>query len=176
MTSEYILIKTYLPEDEENLCVSIMSASYYSVQLTLSCWPLQSMLTVMPSVLSLHLILFFTNERTNRFLNPSSMFQVSSMDQCLKVQEQLSTELHRQIKALTESEEEHTKLNEKQSEELKQLEEELKDLQSDTKEMKQQLRDAEAQILSLEKQKAELENAAQETKKEAEVNIEYFSL
>lgn len=122
------------------------------------------------------LILCFTNEGTNRYLNPLSMFQVSSMDQCLKVQEQLGAELHRQIKALTESEEEHKKLNEKRSEELKQLEEELKDLQSDTEEMKQQLRDAEAQILSLEKQKAELENAAQETKKEAEVNLKYFSL
>lgn len=97
------------------------------------------------------------------------MFQVSSMDQFLKVQEQLGAELQKQVKTLSDNEEEHKKMNEKKSEELKQFEEELKDLRSLTEEKEKQLRGDEAQILSLEKQKAELENAVQETKKEAEV-------
>lgn len=98
------------------------------------------------------------------------MFQVSSTDQLLKVQEQLGAELQRQIKTLSDSDEEHKQMYEKKTEELKQLEEELKDLQSDTKEKERQLREAEAQILSLETEKAELENVIQETKKEVEVN------
>lgn len=91
------------------------------------------------------------------------------MDQFLKVQEQLGADLQKQIKALSDNEEEHKKLNEKKSEELQQLEEELKGLQSNTEEKEKQFREAEAQILSLEKQKAELENAVQEKKNEAEV-------
>lgn len=91
------------------------------------------------------------------------------MDQFLKVQEQVGAELQKQIKTLSDNEEGYKKMNEKKSEELKQLAEELKGLQSQTEEMEKQLREAEAQILSLEKQKAELENAAENAKKEAEV-------
>lgn len=82
------------------------------------------------------------------------------MDQCLKVQEQMRAELQKQIKKLSDNEEGHKKINEKKSEEIKQLEEEVKDLRSHIEEKQKQLRDTEAQILSLEKQKAELENAA----------------
>lgn len=99
----------------------------------------------------------------NPKLNLLSMFQVSSMDQCLKVQEQLGAELQKQIKRLSDNEEEHKQINEKKSEEIRQLEEEFKDLRSQTEEMQKQLRDTEAQILSLEKQKAEMEDAAKET-------------
>lgn len=87
------------------------------------------------------------------------------MDQCLKVQEQLGAELQKQIKRLSDSDEEHKKINETQSEEIKQLEEELKNLRSCSEEKQKLLGDAEAQISFLEKQKSELENAA----KEAEV-------
>lgn len=92
-----------------------------------------------------------------------AVFQVSSMDQCLKVQEQLGAELRKQIKTLSDTEEEHKQMNEKKSQEIKQLEEEFKDVRSQTEETQKQLRDAEAQILSLEKRKAELEHAAEET-------------
>lgn len=91
------------------------------------------------------------------------------MDQFLKVQEQMGAELQRQIKTLSDNEEGYKKMNEKKSEELKQLEEELKGLQSHTEEAEKQLREADAQILSLEKQQTELENAVEKTKKEAEV-------
>lgn len=97
------------------------------------------------------------------------MFQISSMDQFLKVQEQLGAELQKQIKTLSEKEEEHKKMYEKKSEELKQLEERLKDLQSQAEEKEKRLREDEAQNLSLKKQNAELENVVQEMKKEAEV-------
>lgn len=99
----------------------------------------------------------------NPKLNLVSMFQVSSMDQCLKVQEQLGAELQKQIKRLSDNEEEHKQINEKKSEEIREFEEKFKDLRSQTEETQKQLRDTEAQILSLEKQKAELEEAAEET-------------
>lgn len=113
-------------------------------------------------------------------MNLRFMFQVSSMDQFLKVQEHLGAELQKQVKTLSDSDEEHKKMNEKKSEELKQLEEKLNDLQSHTEETEKQLSEAKTQILSLEKQKAELENAAKEAKKEAEVQdftfLKKFSL
>jgi len=70
---------------------------------------------------------------------------------------------------MSDDEEEHKKLHDKKSEELKQSEDELKDLQSRAEEQQKRFREAEAQIVSLAKQKAELEDAVQETKKEAEV-------
>lgn len=102
-------------------------------------------------------------------LNFLFIFQISSMEQFLKVQEQLGAELQKQIKTLSEKEEEHKKMYEEKSEELKQLEEELKGLQSQMEEKENQLREDAAQILSLEKQNAEVETVVQEMKEEAEV-------
>ena len=103
------------------------------------------------------------------FLTFVLVFQISSTHHLLKVQEQLGAELQKQIKTLSDKEEEHKKMHEKKSEELKELEGELKDLQSHAEAKEKQLGEADAHILSLEKQTAELENAAQETKKESEV-------
>lgn len=85
------------------------------------------------------------------------------MEQCLKVQEQLGTELQKELKKLSDKEREQEKINETRSEEIQRLEEELKDLQGQTEEKVKELKDAEAQILSLEKIKAELEHATKET-------------
>lgn len=109
-------------------------------------------------------------------MNLRFMFQVSSMDQFLKVQEQLGAELQKQVKALSDSDEEHKKMNEKKSEELKQLEEKLNDLQSHTEETEKQLSEAKTQILSLEKQKVELENAAKEAEVQDFTFLKKFSL
>lgn len=95
-----------------------------------------------------------------------SMFQVSSVEQCLKVQEKLGAELQKEIQKLSDREKEQYKINEAKSEEIQQLEEELKDLQHQMEEKEKQLSDAETQILSLEKTKIELEKAAKETEVE----------
>lgn len=84
------------------------------------------------------------------------------MDSCLKFQEQLGAELQKQVTKLSDVEEEHKKINESQSEEIRQLKDELKDLQSCFENEQKLLRDAEAQVSSMEKQKTEMENAAQE--------------
>lgn len=89
------------------------------------------------------------------------------MDRCLKVQEQLGAQLQKQVTKLSDTEEEHKKINESQSGEIKQLKEELKDLQNCFENEQKLLRDAEA---SLEKQKTEMENAAQK----AEVRLTTF--
>lgn len=119
----------------------------------------------------IELIISFCLSQKKTLLKPLFMFQVSSKDQLLKVQEQLGSELQKQIETLSENVKEHKKTNERKSEELKQLEEELKDLQSQTEEKEKQLREADAQILSLEKLEAEMLSSIQETKKEAEVNL-----
>lgn len=93
------------------------------------------------------------------------------MEQCLKVQEQLGTELQKELKKLSDKEKEQEKVNETRSEEIQRLEEELKDLQGQTEEKVNELKDAEAQVLSLEKIKAELEHAT----KEAEVKIKILN-
>lgn len=98
------------------------------------------------------------------------------MEKFLKVQEQLGAELQKQINLLTENEEQHKKMYDKKSDDLKLLEEELKDQQGQTEEKEKQLREAEAQMLSMDKQKAELENAAQEMRKDAEVKYCYVSV
>lgn len=90
------------------------------------------------------------------------------------MQEQLGAELQKQIKTMTEREEELTQMYEKKSEELKQAEMELGTQRSQTEEKEKQLREAEVQISSVEKQKAELETAVQDMNKEAEVNINIF--
>lgn len=92
------------------------------------------------------------------------------MDSCLKVQEQLGAELQKQVTKLSDVEEEHKRINESQSEEIRQLKDELKDLQNCFENEQKLLRDAEAQVSSMEKQKAEMENAAQE----AEVRLTTF--
>lgn len=84
------------------------------------------------------------------------------MDHCLKVQEQLGAELQKQVTKLSDAGEHHQKINENQSEELRQLKNELKDLQNCFENEQKLLRDADAQVFSLEKQKTEMENAAQE--------------
>lgn len=84
------------------------------------------------------------------------------MDHWLKVQEQLRAELQKQVTKLSDTEEEHKKINESQSEEIIQLKDGLKDLQNCFENEQQLLREAEAQVSSLEKQKTEMENAAQE--------------
>lgn len=88
------------------------------------------------------------------------MFQVSSMDQCFKVQEKLGAELQKDIQKLSDREKEQDKINETKSEEIQRLMEELKDLQHQMDEKVKQLSKAEAQILSLEKTKVDLENSA----------------
>lgn len=84
--------------------------------------------------------------------------------------------MQKQIKILTDNQEEHKQLYENKSEELKQLQEELTNQQRQIEEKERQLGETEIHILSLEKQKTELENVVQEMKKEAEVNIVRFSL
>lgn len=90
-------------------------------------------------------------------------FQVSSVEQCLRVQEKLGAELQKEIQELSDREKEQGKINETKSEEIQRLEEELKVLQHQTEEQEKQLSDAGVQILSLEKTKTELENTAKET-------------
>lgn len=84
------------------------------------------------------------------------------MDSCLKFQEQLGAELQKQVIKLSDVEEEHKRINESQSEEIRQLKDELKDLQNCFENEQKLLRDAEAQVSSMEKQKTEMESAAQE--------------
>lgn len=84
------------------------------------------------------------------------------MDSCLKFQEQLGAELQKQVTKLSDVEEEHKRISESQSEEIRQLKDELKDLQNCFENEQKLLRDAEAQVSSMEKQKTEMENAAQE--------------
>lgn len=97
------------------------------------------------------------------------LFQVSSMDQFLKVQEHLSAELKKQIKMLSNSDEENKKMYEKKLKEVQLIEQEIKELQSQIEEKERYHREAKAEILSLEEQKAALEKAVQEMKKDAEV-------
>lgn len=92
------------------------------------------------------------------------------MDQCLKVQEQLGAELQKRVTKLSHTEEEHKKINESQSEEIRQLKDELKGLRNGFENVQKLLGDAEAQVSSLQKQKTEMENAAQE----AEVRLTTF--
>lgn len=92
------------------------------------------------------------------------------MDHCLQIQEQLGAELQKQVTKLSDTEEEHKKITESKSEEIRQLKDELKDLQNCFENEQKLLRDAEAQVSSLEKQKTEMENAAQE----AEVRMTTF--
>lgn len=97
------------------------------------------------------------------------MFQVSSVGQLLKIQEQLAAEMQNEMKTLSDSRDEYKTACEKKSEELRHLEEELKAEQRRTEEVEKLFREAEAQMSSVEKQKAELDNVVREMKKQAEV-------
>lgn len=108
----------------------------------------------------------------NKSPNLCFMFQVTSTEQLLKIQEQLGAELHIQIKTLSDSQDNYKNMCEKKSEELRHLEEELKAQQSQTEEKEKLFREAETRVSSVEKQKAELENVVQEMKKQTEVK--YF--
>lgn len=94
------------------------------------------------------------------------------MDLCKEVKEQLEAELQKQITKLSYQEEEHKKIYENQSEEIRHLKDVLKELHCSLEDEQKLLRDSEAQISSLKKQNTELENAAQET----EVRFLIFSI
>lgn len=85
------------------------------------------------------------------------------MDLCKEVKGQLEAELQKQITKLLDQEEEHRKIYEIQSEEIRQLKDVLKELHCCLEDEQKLLRDSEAQISSLKKQNTKLENAAQET-------------
>ncbi|KAK2854193.1 hypothetical protein Q5P01_006854 [Channa striata] len=95
--------------------------------------------------------------------------QASSMEQFLKIQEQLGAELQNQIKTLSDSQEEYKKMCDKKSEEVIKLQEELKDQRCQTEEKDKQFREAAAKMASVNTQRSELETAMQEMKKEAEI-------
>ncbi|XP_011607920.1 centromere protein F isoform X1 [Takifugu rubripes] len=97
--------------------------------------------------------------------------QVTSMDLCKEVKGQLEAELQKQITKLLDQEEEHRKIYEIQSEEIRQLKDVLKELHCCLEDEQKLLRDSEAQISSLKKQNTKLENAAQETETLREAQV-----
>lgn len=94
--------------------------------------------------------------------NLTPRLQVTSVNQCLKLQEKLGAELQKQVTKLSDSEEELKKVNESQAEELRRFQDELNGVRRRLEAEQELLRDAEAQVSSLEEQKTKLETAAQE--------------
>ncbi|XP_072320728.1 uncharacterized protein cenpf [Eucyclogobius newberryi] len=92
--------------------------------------------------------------------------KISSMDQFMRVQEQLGEDLHKQIKTLSETAEQHKKMLKDQTDEAEQIKQELKDLKRQTEEKDKLHKETADQMVSLVKQKVELENSIRELKKE----------
>lgn len=99
------------------------------------------------------------------------MFRSIPWTSARRLREQLEAELQKQITKLSDQEEEHKKIYENQSEEIRQLKDVLKELYCCLEDEHLLLRDSEAQISSLSKQNTELENVAQET----EIRFLFFS-
>ncbi|CAL9701706.1 unnamed protein product [Knipowitschia caucasica] len=95
--------------------------------------------------------------------------RISSMDQLMKVQEQLGEDWQKKIETLTEGVEQHKKALKEKSDEYEQIKQELNDLKCHSEEMKKCHKETADHIVSLEEQKVALENSIQELKQEKEI-------